>query len=312
MTFTQYFGLASDSKEIARLFDVLNTVQTPFLDEDDIEEGRYTDWVLLKRKGIEFGFSNKAWHEGDTRLAWGANDLILTQMYFYSGSEDVQPYTGKLPYGLSFNDNRETARSKLIEFEAARHSYITDCWDTEEGFRLTIFYKETGEIETVFLYLKLHNLKNNVHHLKLADLEICFNQPVSDKLSCLSKLNTPISKESWDEWFETRELTLTDDYGIELYLGEDKPEKLSAIKFFAPRERESVGWNGLLPLNLSFEDNPQSLFEKIKTKPAKHQNNRLTGYSLWHFEIFSLHVLYSNLYNRLLRITVMAPGYWKD
>jgi hypothetical protein len=31
---------------------------------------------------------------------------------------------------------------------------------------------------------------------------------------------------------------------------------------------------------------------------------------MWHFEPFTLIVLYSNIENRLLRIALLAPGFW--
>jgi hypothetical protein len=261
MNFNDYFGQASDSKEVTHLFSTLNTVQTPFVDEDDIEEGRYTDWVLVKRRGVELGFSNLAWQEGKSRLAWGANNLILTQMYFYSNKQGVESYTGKLPYNLTFNDSWETARHKLSQYENTRRSYITDCWDIDEKLRLTVTYNKNKTIDNVFLRLKNQPLQVIKHGLTLSDINASFRQLANEQLQCLTKLNTPLSKDQWEEWFETNELTLTDEYGIELYIDKIKPARLVAIKFFAPRDRESVGWNGEMPLKLSFEDSPAILFK---------------------------------------------------
>lgn len=36
----------------------------------------------------------------------------------------------------------------------------------------------------------------------------------------------------------------------------------------------------------------------------------LTGHAVWHFDDYTLPVLYSNLDNRLLRIKLIAPGTW--
>ncbi len=316
MVFNKYFNLRSDSAEVAQLFATLNTVKQPYLDEDDIERDLYTDWVLVKRKGVELGFSNQAWQQGKPRLAWRSDNLVLSQIYFYTQNDNTQAYTGKLPYELLSTDTRAQVRDKLKAFEATRKSYITDCWDVDENLYLTVRYNNYGAIASVFLRLKIQALKPTEHTLTLADLSSSFNKRVSRQtvkdIALFNKLTLPLTDEQWDEWYDTRELTLTDEYGIELYLDNSKSATLSAIKFFAPRERESVGWSGDMPLGLTFDDSPEVLLAKVKKQPNQRSDETLTGFCLWHFETFSLHVVYSNVDNRLLRVTVMAVGYWQD
>lgn len=53
-------------------------------------------------------------------------------------------------------------------------------------------------------------------------------------------------------------------------------------------------------------DSPTILFEKISSLPVQQSDSILTGHAVWHFDRYTLHVLYSNIDNRLLRIKLIA------
>jgi hypothetical protein len=134
------FGNAADAEGVAAIFDALGTYQRP----EPPRDGRsFHDWVLIRRRGVEPGFADSEYQAAADRYRWGHGELLLTQGYFYAGFEDVQPFTGELPFGLLFADSRHAARAKLAAYEATRHSYRSDTWDVE-GYRLSVTYADDG------------------------------------------------------------------------------------------------------------------------------------------------------------------------
>lgn len=320
ITILRNFGRSANSPELESLFSELNTLHRPSLPDD--EEDVYHDWVLVRRKGIELGFADSEYHTGAEKRRWGYGELLLTQVYFYAAFDDVQSYTGELPYGLTFADSRTVAREKLNAFEATRHSYRTDTWDVE-GYRLTITYRDDYQsIYRMACYVLSAPLKPDRVYAppSLASIQQNFGLSVNDN-HLQSLWDSAFGVEQVEEVLEDREADLTGSLGVELYFANLQELKLtravnkglvfSAIKFFRSRDRESVGWLGGLPHGLSFDNSPEQLLAKLPA-PVKHSDSTLTGHALWHFADHSLHVLYSNFDNRLLRINLMAPGYWKE
>lgn len=108
------------------------------------------------------------------------------------------------------------------------------------------------------------------------------------------------------------QLDLRESLGASLTFVKSKTGPLlHSITFHRNRDQESRGWEGQLPLNLDFEDSPKTLFSKISATPASKGNSKLTGYAVWHFKDYTLHVLYSNIDNRLIRVNLTTPGTWK-
>lgn len=315
MDLTQLFNKPSDSPEIKELLKLLNTVHVPSLDEDDIEEDLYTDWVLVKKHGVEFGFSNQEWLAGEPRYRWGAENLVLSQLYFYNADkeEGIAQFKGELPYGLTFSDTREQVLQKMQKVTDRHRFYKSDTWDIEDK-RLNVIF-ENKRLQKLYLFLPEKPFKEplieNRQTLSMDLLIQSLEKPIDKNLPFLSALAEPLSKDHWEEWSDTGELTLTDEYGIELYSYENKKKKvvLGSVKFFAARDRESIGWTGDLPYGLSFEMSPSDLYKKFKKKPAEQSDDVYSGYALWHFEKNTLHVLYSNIDNRLSRVQVGVLDY---
>ncbi len=315
-------GLPESDPQIEVLFKDLNTLNRPQLDDDPAEEGGYCDWVLVRRKGVELGFADSTWFNAEPRTRWGTGDLILTQVYFYSAFDDVQTYGGELPFGLAWTDDRVNARQKLGAFEATRHSYLTDTWDTD-AFRITVTYKDDFKaLDRIFCRIdpKPITPEVSVEPPTVAAIQGAFGiQPTESSFRAL-----------WGEAFQTNRkfpamLDMTNTIGVELYFHKAKELRLNfpgdklpsglvfaAIRFLAERQDDGCGWKGELPFDLTFEDSPETLFQKIPRRPDDQDDDELAGFALWHFPTHSVHVLYSHVDNRLLRITLMAPGYWKD
>jgi hypothetical protein len=50
----------------------------------------------------------------------------------------------------------------------------------------------------------------------------------------------------------------------------------------------------------------------MRVAPADGEEEFTTGWGVWHLELYSVQLLYSTYENRLLRVFLMAPGYWES
>jgi hypothetical protein len=98
------------------------------------------------------------------------------------------------------------------------------------------------------------------------------------------------------------------------FTGDRNEKQFYAITLLGHRQIESVNWEGELPSNLSFEDSPEVLFQKMKKRPdeCSDEMEDNTDYAVWHFPKCTLFVGYSHLENRILRFKLYAPGVWES
>lgn len=306
------FGTPATDQKVEAIFSSLNTLRRPELPEDDPYS--YHDWVLIRRKGIELGFSDSEYQHAADRFRWGHGTLLLTQAYFYAGFDDIRPFTGILPYGLAFADNRAIARSKLGVFERSRHSYLNDTWDVD-GYRLSVTYTETGASIDRMACRVLATSIPRTRHVVFPDLKAIthafgatLKSPEFQKLWAGT-----LTDEDDESAHEDGEMDLLETYGATLAFAPSSVGPVfRSIVLHRNRDMESVGWGGGLPNDLDFEDSPEILFKKIASQPVQQSDSALTGHAVWHFDDYTLHVLYSNLDNRLLRVKLIAPGTWKS
>lgn len=304
-------GLPSADAQVEGVFNSLGTHNRPV---HPMQRGRYHDWVLVRRQGVELGFADSEYHTAASRTRWGYGVPLLTQVYFYAGFDSVRPYPGSLPYGLQFSDGREVVRQKLSAFEATRHSYLSDTWDVD-GCRLSVAYAGTdGGIDRMACRLLAAPIPRE-------GVWAC--PPVQALLDAFgSPLATPSFATLWQRKWTAEDLVAAKDEG-EIDLTRTQGATLTftpsadgpvfrAITLHRNRDMESAGWCGHLPHGLDFDDSPEVLFVKIQLQPAQHANSALTGHAVWHFDSHTLHVLYSHVDNRLLRIKLIAPGTWRS
>ncbi|WP_431820148.1 hypothetical protein [Burkholderia sp. F1] len=319
-------GKTADSSEMEQTFKLFGTLRRPDLEDDDGD--RWHDWVLVKRHGVEFGFVRQSYFEARPEFEWARGPLLCYQIYFYAAGfnnrDDIRGYAGILPFGLEFSDSRDVTRSKLHQWKrwSSRH---TDRWDTDT-YKLHVRYAQAdASVECVTIALPIHawpedgRVGPNVAVVKWPAL--FGEQPGSARLGAAVAPLDVVSRIEEDE--QDREADFVRECGLELHFEDaDKlrlsPEKktrglvLGAVKFFRARDREARQWSGELPYGLSFDDAPDSLALKLSRPADVRKEGRVTGFAVWHLEEASLHVLYSNFDNHLLRVTLMAPGYWSD
>jgi hypothetical protein len=304
------FGDSASAEVVENIFQTLRTYQRPQLPED----GRsFCDWVLVRRAGVELGFVDSEYQSGAAPIRWGQGELLLTQAYFYSGFDDIKPFGGTLPFDLTLQDSREVARKKLGDFEPTRHSYRDDTWDVE-GYRLSVMYTEGGlAIDRIACRMLATPIprKDSVQNPDLVRVTDTFGYEVTSP-EFRALWSHTLTDDDYRIARDSGELDLTQSYGATVDFAETGVGAVfRAITFHRNRDQESVGWSGPLPQGLDFEDSPDIMFGKISAQPIQQADSVLTGHAVWHFDNYTLHVLYSNLDNRLLRVKLIAPGTWK-
>jgi hypothetical protein len=304
------FGEPASADDVETMFDTLRTYQRPTPSED---RRSFYDWVLIRRQGVELGFADSEYHTGVDRFRWGNGELLLTQAYFYAGFDDVQGFTGELPFGLTFADDRDTARAKLAVYEATRHSYRSDAWDVD-GYRLTVTYVGGGtSIDRIACRVLASPIPPTVgvDYPEIGALTEAFGHTTHAR-EFGALWSSALADDDYRDARDDGEMDLTRNYGATLHFAESSSGPVfRAITLHRNRDMESVGWSGALPQGLAFEDSPEVLFKKISAPPVQHADLTLTGHAVWHLPHYTMHVLYSNVDNRLLRIKMIAPGTWK-
>ena len=275
----------SEDTEIESLLSSLDTLTRPSLDEDEPEQ--HYDWLLIKRKGIEFGFVDAAYFAGKIRPLWRGDGLILSQLTFYSDTrEDVAPYAGELPRGLNFSDTRKVVRRKLAELESTRHSHLTDRWNVD-NYRLVVAYKDAtldleGTVDSVHLKLPIQALpEKNRKQPNIAGAQWLSLFGLHAQSEALQIAVVPLNiTERIEEDEDEREVEFIEDCGITLYFEDAKRLKtprsssnikglvLGAVKFYRARDLDARQYSGELPFDLDFDDSP----EMRRDRPGSHQH----------------------------------------
>lgn len=319
--------------EVEQLLVSLETLTRPSIqsdegDDDEREDAPHYDWVLVRRKGIELGFVDRAYFEAEAEYNWGDDEnLMLNQLTFFNAEvrDGVQGWREALPYDLDFADTRLTARAKLAAHRSTHRTGTRESWDFDQHRLVVSFLPHDNGIESVHLKMLIKPLNESGREQPQLGIEqwlSLFGEPANSERfrSAVAPLDV---LERIEEDEDEREVSFLRECGIELYFEKRTQLKLdvkpktpgrelvfAAIKFFRARDREARQWTGELPLGLDFDHSIDQIIATLKANPVRREEGGVTGFALLHFPAFSLHLLYSTIDNNLLRITVMAPGYW--
>jgi len=310
-----WFGRTVDELQDAGVFEKLNTFNRPSLSDSDDGGSPYHDWVLVRRKGIELGFTEAAYQSGvGSSRGWGHGELLFTQAYFYSRLQDIEAYTGSLPFGLAWSDDRQQVRKKLVDFDSSRHSGGTDAWDVP-GYRLTAVYADDGKRLARVVCRVLPQplpVPAKPPEISLRTVVESLGEPLADP-GLRAKWDLLLSQDRITDGEETGTIDILQDAGVSIGLAATQSGGIiRSVSLHRNRDQESTGWQGELPFGLSFEDSPDMLFSKVGVPPEQQESSELTGHAVWHLSACTLHVLYSNVDNRLIRIKLMSPGTWRS
>ncbi len=306
--FTELFGASSDDERVVNLFRKLNTLRRP--QRPDPSHFEFYDWILVRKLGLELGFVDEEYQGAAERFRWGHGKLILAQVYLYSENHELKQFPGNLPEGLNFSDSRKQANEKLSKFEATRHSFVNDTWDLN-NYRLTLNYKDNDHsIDKIACRMLPSPIRSTTQ----------FDPPSLEKIyKALGRTvhsrefrglwTGPLNDQDYQPHGNDNELDLRESFGLSLqFVASSTGPVFHSITFHRNRDQESVGWGGRLPNDLDFEDCPRVLFSKVPAPPAKQGSSDLTGYAVWHFAQHTLHVLFSKIENRLIRVKLITRG----
>jgi len=316
-------GLKAGSSEVQAALSKFARGMQPALDPDDPEA--FVDWVTVNEIGLEFGFEDEAYVRAlDVDRRGGP--LLLTQLYFYGDTDRTMPFPYPLPFGLDFSDDRATVHRKLAAHEAQRRSYIRDVWNLPD-FVLTVAYRHAdGRLESVLCQVRYSPWPVRPDE---AELVAPFTPEVLCALFGARWSSAPMRSRLEPLGYarampgvrtgHCADLRLA--HGIEFGFspGRKVPSadpkfpnaySLASVTYYGPRVYEARQWVGPMPFSLAFDDSQAQIAAKVDRKPDDRNDFDQVGYALWHFERYSLRAEYSNIENRLLRVTLMAPGYW--
>lgn len=300
-------GKESGSLEVVSCLELLNTLQRPEIEDDD----ESFCWIFVRNKGIEIGFIEDHFFHTGENLAKNAKKLFLFQIKFYGKGLGNKEYPYSLPYQLELSDSRDLVRGKLKNHEDSRKSYITDCWAFEDRKIVAKYSDDHSRLEFLIFKLDFFKRKPKVHKgldwrvfAKLLGLDL--NSSTSLDIEARRYIQDRLNEDE-----ESREASFLEDLGLSVHFETDKKQQkfVSFVKFHREKDQRSIGYDGTLPFELSFDDSPDALFEKVPTVPYRKRDGDLTGYALWHFNDFSLNVLYSTVENFIFRISIISPGY---
>jgi hypothetical protein len=319
-------GLPATQPEIMLALAEFGITASPSLPDVPPDEQAWFDWLINGRRGIEFGFQDQADLLAQDPQLRGKGPLLLTQICFYCQHPGIEPYDGPLPFRISVPDGKAQVRSKLLASGASGRSYIRDVWDLQ-GFRIIVAYTpDGGQVASVLCLLPIRPWPasdDEPEALPSVDQLIGVLGQAAESL-VFRRTFVPLRLGTFGfDATRAGHWTLRHAYGFDLSFIEPLvidviPEThavvpvLGSIRLHRDRDMDAYGWKGELPYGIRFDDSQTVLFEKLGHRPAVMQDRDLQGYAVWHFPNFTLHVLYSNLHNRLLRVTLMQPGLWES
>jgi hypothetical protein len=297
----------------------------PELDPND--EEAFVDWVTVNEIGLEFGFEDEAYVRARDEDERRKGPLLLTQLYFYGDTARTMPFPYQLPFGLDFGDDRGAVRRKLARHDSLRRSYIRDAWRFA-NYDLVIAYRaDNGLVESVLCFIRYtpwpvpEDEAELVAQFTPEALCELFGARWSSALlrGRLGPLGyASVLHEARSEHCADLRLVHGIEFGFAA--GEQVPAAdpqfpralaLASITYSGPRVYDARQWVGPMPFALSFDDSQADIAAKIGRKPDERADFDRNGFVLWHFDRYSLRTEYSNIENRLMRATIMAPGYWQ-
>lgn len=289
-------------------------------------EDDFVDWVTVNELGLEFGFITKSHLQATDEDAPGAQDLVLAQLYFYGETPRTRAFPWALPFGLSFGDDAGAVRRKMGAHEASRRSYIRDAWDLPD-FSVTVGYRgDDGLIESIYCHLRFAPWPPvHANAARLAP----FTPDVFAQLFGLRwsspRLRERLGPLGYDGTLaNVRGAHMADlgrEHGITLTFAPgrtvgtpvaeapDSPA-LAGVTYHASRDEDATEWQGPLPEGLNFSNSQAVLVEKLGA-PDQRQDGDRTGMAVWQRRDYVLSVVYSNIENRVLRVSLFAPTFWR-
>lgn len=317
-------GLVADTPPVQAVLAQLARGMQPELDPDN--EEAFVDWVTVNEIGLEFGFEDEAYVRARNADERRKGPLLLTQLYFYGDTARTMPFPYPLPFGLDFGDDRGAVHRKLAAHEAQHRSYIRDAWRLADFDLVVAYRQDNGLVESVLCYIPYTPWQISEGEIELVSsftpVALCEFFGARWSSALLRKRLGPLGYASVMPKARSEHCAdLRMVHGIEFGFapGQQVPAAdpqfphafaLASASYYGARMYDARQWVGPMPLALSFDDSQAQIAAKVGRNPDHRADFDRNGFVLWHFDRYSLRAEYSNIENRLLRLTIMAPGYW--
>jgi len=316
-------GNALTSAPVENLLNEIGVKRRPYLDENDIEEGRYSLWLPIKKLGLELGFKSQAVFEQCNEEKVTQTPLLLTSCIFYAHNEGMKIYPYALPYHLSFEDSPIIVQEKMKNEKATHKEYIRDVW-VFDTHKLIVGYNEkrTAIVDIVYMLVSPYV---NPQDTAIFDTEkavaLFGEKPESEAMKKL--LNFFDINDFMTEQNEVTDRYLIREYGLSVAFtdAEDinslsqKGKVFAQISLFDKCYLDfSHGYNGKLPFGLEFSDSPYEFVNKVPGTPMEisEHESRMEGYILWTFSSYCIEIVYSLLTNSIARIHISPLWLFSD
>jgi hypothetical protein len=266
----------------------------------------YSEELDYPALGMRLVFSDKARHMNRDRYLWTHEGVTLTQIEFFNDRSGFQQFLGTLPFGLSWQDNRETATKKLLIKTPQDSRFYTRCAFTFDTYEVSIGFSD-GKLSEVTCFAMAARLTPlwAVPQPSFDSLQGLLGQTISE-LFALSTWGEQFKEfVSGHENGDTLDLRL--ECGLEIYLSNQR--KIEGLKFHRDRELDATQWIGELPLDLNWDCSPAQLKLLQPEHIVRFRDDEFDGYVLWQFDQHDFHVYYSNWLNHLSRITLGLRGF---
>jgi hypothetical protein len=266
-----------------------------------------------------------------------SGSLILSRVvYLFSLAPDFTAFAGSLPLGLVREDDYLSLALKLgppVEAWRAGPQVCKARWLHEDTQIDVSFDQKASGLRLLSV---MPRRTEDAHLTDQEQAQACALLPTPGEF--VSLLGTPLSQLAQmvslaplrlsahrDEIAEYGEADFTKSWGLELYFkpGQEIDRSihpgaasnepcLSGLRYRADLDFASRGFQGPLPMGLSFDDPPAVVVAKVGTAPWKSSFDERDGAQRWRFERADLHVLYSVLEDRIYRVTLLARGCYED
>lgn len=291
-------------------------------------EDEWIGYSFFRQQGFALSFCDGAFYRDDETTL--GDEKILTTVLFYNDENYYhhKDYQGNLPGSVCFSDDHAAVVARLGQPQWKFVQYgrvVCARWDVEHYWILS-FYDLTGygikhlqvgwnppsPVAPTALRVKLHGYP---------DFDVVcplLRKPVSDVAltQALSGFHlSEVTSAKPADWYVQIDHTM--DKGVELFFDCPRPPDppgvflFSGIKYFRRGVFGSPGFVGRLPHGVEFGFKPERLLELLGN-PVTGNVKEHSGYYVWNFSEYLLHVMFSVQEQRVDRVTIMLHPYHSE
>jgi hypothetical protein len=315
-------------KDIVWATQLLNIVATQGSNPSFDFKDEWIGYSFFRPQGFALSFCDGAFYRDDESML--GDEKILTTVLFYNDESYYhhKDYQGTLPLGLAFSDDHASVMAKLGQprWKFVEHGLeVCARWDVDNYWLLVFYDHARSGIKHIQvgwnppppstptpLRKKLHGTPDfNV-------ARAFFRKPVSDAglAAALPGFDlSEVASAKPADWYV--QVDHTADKGVELFFDQprlpDPPGEFlfSGLKYFRRGIFGSPGFVGQLPHGIHFSFKPEKLLELLGN-PVTGSVKEYSGYYVWNFESYLLHVMFSVQEQRVDRVTVMVHPYHSE